>query len=140
MEEKIDITVALDESGVRLDVLLSHRLSLSRSFAAKIIESGDVMVDGKARRPAFKVKAGMRLYGACKRSDGEGPLLPCEIELTILYEDDWIVVIDKPAGLVVHPGQAMRIVHWCMPSLPGTLTSGMWASLPGRGLFIGWTS
>ena len=104
MEEKIDITVALDESGVRLDVLLSHRLSLSRSFAAKIIESGDVMVDGKARRPAFKVKAGMRLYGACKRSDGEGPLLPCEIALTILYEDDWIVVIDKPAGLVVHPG------------------------------------
>jgi 23S rRNA pseudouridine1911/1915/1917 synthase len=104
VEEKIDIIVDQKDSGTRLDVFLTHHLSLSRSAAARIIESGLVLVDGKMRRPAFKVKAGMRVYGAFERAASEATLLPWEISLKVIFEDEWIIVIDKPAGLVVHPG------------------------------------
>jgi 23S rRNA pseudouridine1911/1915/1917 synthase len=121
VEEKIDLSVSLRDRGVRLDVFLSRHLSLSRSYAARLIEDGNVVVDGEQKRPAFKVKPRMRVHGSLKRSEEGSSLQPCEIPLEILYEDEWIVVIKKPAGLVVHPGAGnadRTLVHALLARYP----------------------
>jgi 23S rRNA pseudouridine1911/1915/1917 synthase len=104
VEEKIDFIVTPQDSGNRLDVVVTRHSGMSRSFAVKLIEEGSVLVDGSMKRPSFKVKTGMHLSGAFDNRDAVSTLVPCELPLEVLYEDDWIVIINKPAGLVVHPG------------------------------------
>src|SRR6266446_4479459 len=96
--------VAASESGTRLDVWLSARLpDLSRTRIKALVESGQVLVDG---RP---VKAARRLRPA-ERVEARVPPLPPEeltpepMSLTIVFEDEHVLVVDKPAGMVTHPG------------------------------------
>ena len=89
-------------SGVRLDVLMSGG-TLSRSRAAALIEEGRVTVDGKTvLKPSFKAPPGA-VVSAVLPPVRETETLPEDIPLEILYEDDSLAVISKPAGLVVHP-------------------------------------
>ena len=104
MDEKIEIAATREDNGIRLDVFLTRHFPISRSFAARIIDEGRVMVEGSVKRPSFKLKDGMRVHGAYSLSDLNTPLTACEIPLDIIYEDPSIVVINKPAGLTVHPG------------------------------------
>jgi 23S rRNA pseudouridine1911/1915/1917 synthase len=104
VEEKVDIIVTVQEGGIRLDVSLAQHLGISRSFAAKLIGNGSILVDGGMRRPSFKVKPRMLVHGEFEREEKEVFLKPFETPLDVLYEDEWIIVINKPAGLVVHPG------------------------------------
>jgi len=118
---EIDTIVASPDHGSRFDVFLSRHLPLSRSLAARLIEKGDVLVDEVCRRPSFKVKEGMRVHGVYELSPGEVKLVACDIPLTILYEDEWIVVVDKPSGLVVHPGAGnadRTLVHALLARYP----------------------
>jgi 23S rRNA pseudouridine1911/1915/1917 synthase len=96
--------VAPSESGTRLDVWLYARLSdLSRTRIKALVESGDVLVDGR------RVKAARRLRPA-ERVEARVPPLPPEeltpepIPLTVVFEDEHVLVVDKPAGMVTHPG------------------------------------
>ena len=106
--------VAPEEDGQRLDRIAAARLPrLSRSEAARWIGAGLVRLDGIARRPSFRCRAGQRIEIAPVK-DAETPLVripgeddalaPEPIPLTVLYEDDWIAVLDKAPGVVVHPG------------------------------------
>jgi 23S rRNA pseudouridine1911/1915/1917 synthase len=104
VDEKIDFIAGYADYGIRLDVILAKNLSISRSFAARLIDEGHVMVDGAMRRPSFKPKNGMRVRGVYSRIDEDAPLKACEIPLEVIYEDQWIIIINKPAGLMVHPG------------------------------------
>lgn len=104
MDEKIDFIAGYADYGIRLDVILARHLSISRSFAARLIDEGLVMVEGSVRRPSFKPKNGMRVHGVYSTIDKSAPLKACEIPLDVIYEDQWIIVINKPAGLTVHPG------------------------------------
>ncbi|MGD0211448.1 MAG: RluA family pseudouridine synthase [Desulfomonilia bacterium] len=104
MDEKIEIAATREDDGFRLDVFLTRHFPISRSFAARLIDEGRVMVDGSVKRPSFKLKDGMRVHGAYSLSGLNTPLMACEIPLDIIYEDPSIVVINKPAGLTVHPG------------------------------------
>jgi len=118
---ELDTIVEPQDHGSRLDVFLSRHLTLSRSLAARLIEKGDILVDEVSRRPSFKVKEGMRVHGKFEHSTGEVKLVACDIALTILYEDEWIVVVDKPAGLVVHPGAGnadRTLVHALLARYP----------------------
>ncbi len=97
------LTVAPPEAGVRLDVFLSRHLpGCSRSHAAHLIDQGHVAVDGAARKAGYRLKP-------CECIDGNLPppapvdLIPEPIAFTIVYEDASLIVVDKPAGLVVHP-------------------------------------
>ncbi len=104
MEEISSITVEPSEDDTRLDLFVSRRLGITRSEAARQIESGNVLVDGKPRKPSFKLKQGMAVRAVIVHEE-TGPYPEgADIPLSILYEDAHIVVIDKPAGLVVHPG------------------------------------
>ena len=100
MAEETHLTFA--GSGIRLDVLMTGE-ALSRSRAASLIEEGHVLVDGKiVTKPSFKAPAGA-LVEAVLPPVRETETLPEDIPLDIVYEDDTLAVINKPAGLVVHP-------------------------------------
>ena len=101
----LEFTVAPDESGVRLDRALSRLLpDSSRTFLLKLIKDGLVFCDGKAVTvPRFPVHSGMQIHVNMPEQQKVEPPSPEEFDFPIIYEDDAILVINKPAGVVVHP-------------------------------------
>lgn len=101
--QSFSLNVTNEEAGMRLDLfLVNHLPEYSRSALNKLIRDGAVVLDGKS------VKAGYRIrYGECVQVDipDEAPseLVPEKIDFPVLYEDESILVITKPPGLVVHP-------------------------------------
>lgn len=110
------------ESGERLDRVLAQRFSdVSRSQITKWIKDGSITVDGEPRKPNY------RLFGG-ESVTVEGEFPPkqdwdtaTELELQIIFQDEDLLVIDKPAGLVVHPGAA---------TVAPTLANGLLALRP----------
>ncbi len=95
--------VRADEAGRRLDVLLAARLNgPSRSAIAGAIRSGAVVVGGGPSKPGYTVKPGDVISGTLPQPP-PADLEPEAIDLDILYEDAWLLVVNKPAGMVVHP-------------------------------------
>lgn len=95
--------IGQDEQGLRLDVFLSRRdPTLSRSQARRLIDDGDALVDGKAVRASHRLRPGEKV-SLRKPPPVPSEIVPEEIPLDILYEDGAILVVDKPAGMVVHP-------------------------------------
>ena len=97
------IYVLSQDSGKRLDVVLaSGILSCSRSFLANLIRNGNISVNGKISKPGCKVMAGDKID--VLMPDPKPVTLTSEQkDLDILYEDNQLLVVNKPAGLVVHP-------------------------------------
>jgi 23S rRNA pseudouridine1911/1915/1917 synthase len=97
-------TVGEGQNGIRLDRALSELFpSHSRNFLANLVAEGRVSVDGTpARKAAQRVETGQRIVIDVPEA-APSDLASQDIPLTVLYEDGDIVVIDKPAGLVVHP-------------------------------------
>ena len=94
--------VGESEAGVRLDLALATLAELSRSQARRWIDEGRVRVNDRIPSPSRRVVAG-DLVEAHPPELRESTLLPEATPLSILYEDEDLVVVDKPAGLVVHP-------------------------------------
>ena len=90
------------DSGERLDRALSALAGISRSQARRWIDEGRVRVDGLPGRASQPVAAGARLEAEAPEPEAS-PLAAEAIPLAILYEDADLIVLDKPAGLVVHP-------------------------------------
>ena len=90
--------------GLRLDNALVQLFpGYSRARLQKWIRNGDVSIDGKTLRPKDIVSGGEQIHLHAEMID-ENYINPEEIELEIVFEDDHILVINKPAGMVVHPG------------------------------------
>jgi 23S rRNA pseudouridine1911/1915/1917 synthase len=103
-------TVALEAegSGERLDVFVARRCpGLSRSFVQRLIREGGVTVGGRPGRAGQRLEQGDRVVVRMPAEAPE-PLRPEPIPLTILYEDADLLVVDKPAGLTVHPAAGVR--------------------------------
>jgi 23S rRNA pseudouridine1911/1915/1917 synthase len=99
----------------------------TRSQATRLIESGAVLLGGAAAKPSTKVKAGARIEIEVPPAADVG-LVAEEIPLRVVHRDDWIIVVDKPAGLVVHPA----------PGHPsGTLVNALLAIDPGLAVGLG---
>jgi 23S rRNA pseudouridine1911/1915/1917 synthase len=97
-------SVAASESGTRLDVWLGTRLSdLSRTRIKALVESGDVLVDGRRVKAAHRLKPAERVEARVPPLPPE-ELTPEPIPLRIVFEDEHLLVVDKPAGMVTHPG------------------------------------
>jgi 23S rRNA pseudouridine1911/1915/1917 synthase len=95
--------VGENEQGLRLDVFLSQKDgALSRSQAKRLIEDRDVLVEGKSARGSHRLKPG-ETVSLRKPPPVPSEIVPEEIPLDIRYEDEAILVVDKPAGMVVHP-------------------------------------
>lgn len=98
--------VSAAEAGTRLDANLAARLEdRSRTSIKRLIEDGDVLIDGRTAKPAHKLRAGERVeVDLAVLPTPLTELTPEDIPLEIIYEDDSLIVVNKPAGLVVHPG------------------------------------
>jgi 23S rRNA pseudouridine1911/1915/1917 synthase len=101
MEETV--TLEAESSGERLDVFVARRCpGLSRSLVQRLIREGRVTVGGRPGRAGQRLERGDRVLVRMRPEEPE-PLRPEPIPLTILYEDADLLVVDKPAGLTVHP-------------------------------------
>lgn len=113
------------DAGVRLDALLAARSELTRSAVQRLIEAGHATVNGKVTAKNAKLKAGDRIALVVP------PPEPCDIrpeniELDIVYEDDDLLVVNKPKGMVVHPAPGNytgtlvnALMYHCKDSLSG---------------------
>ena len=91
------------EAGARLDAFLAARVEgVSRTRLKQSIEDGDVLVAGRAAKPSYKLRAGDEIELEMPAPPASN-FTPEDIPLSVVYEDDSLIVIDKPAGLVVHP-------------------------------------
>jgi 23S rRNA pseudouridine1911/1915/1917 synthase len=95
------LTALAPESGERLDIVVSRAAGISRSHAARLVDAGAVKVNGKARARSWRVEQGDRI-GIELPAEPAGPQ-PEDIPVHVVHEDEWIVVVAKPAGMVVHP-------------------------------------
>mgnify|MGYP005632743993 CR=1 FL=1 len=126
-ETVMDVTVSGDQAGERLDRVLAAALDdLSRSRLKALIEEGQVSQDGKVvRSPSAKVGAGDAFEITIPAPVDAIPVGQ-DIPLDILYEDDDLIVLDKPAGMVVHPAPGNpdgtlvnALIYHCGDSLAG---------------------
>lgn len=118
-----------DEQGKRLDIFLTEKLSITRSKVKEIFEKGHVRIEGRIPKPSFRMRKGLVVEGEIPE---EKPLLlaPEEISLDILYEDEYILAVNKPKGMVVHPSCGHRegtLVNAILGYLQKT-GNGQWAA------------
>ena len=115
-------TARAEEAGARLDRWLSVRLpGLSRMRIQSLVEDGRVLVGGRRPKPAYRLKPGDEVSVDVPPPEPDG-LEPETISLTIVFEDAHVLVVDKPAGMVTHPGAGQRT---------GTLAAAALAHAPG---------
>ncbi len=101
MSHKLDLVV--ERSGIRLDKYLAEECTeLSRSYMQRLIRDGYVTVNSHVAKGSLKLNIGDRINALIPPPGPPAPL-PEEIPLAIVYEDKDLLVVDKPAGLVVHP-------------------------------------
>jgi len=126
-QEHIELVVEHTSTApVRLDSYLAARLpNLTRSRIQKLIEDGLVTTGGKPAKAGLRLKNGDRLTLTIP-ANVEPAVAAQEIPLAIVYEDDYLLVINKPAGLVTHPGAGVHagtlvnaLLHHCRGSLSG---------------------
>src|SRR3954471_13974110 len=117
-------TIPVELAGLRLDQALARLLpDESRTRLARLIDQGHVTVDGIAAAPKLKLKSGEAVEVELVPRPEELAHLPEAIGLSIVHEDGDVLVIDKPAGLVVHPGSG----NW-----EGTLLNALLHHVPGN--------
>ncbi len=123
------------EEGSRLDYFISQQLSaFSRSYIKKLITEGRVSIDGTPAKASEKVRQGMQIevdVPPAVTMDIE----PEQITLDVVYEDDWLIVINKPQGMVVHPAAGHHrgtlvnaLLHHCegrLSDLNGVIRPGI---------------
>ena len=121
----LEFVAGAEDDGARLDVFLAGRGSIpSRAQARKLIDEGRVLVNGRPPQKAgVRLAAGDRI-GVAVPEPEPSALAPQAIPLDVLYEDEHLLVINKPKGLVVHPAPGHRtgtlvnaLIHY-LPELP----------------------
>jgi len=105
--------------GTRVDAALAKMLGFSRTFAAEVADAGGVRVDGRVLSKSDRLRAGAWVEVEWEQRR-EPEIIPVEVpDLGIAYDDDDIVVVDKPAGVAAHPS-----VGWEGPTVLGALAAG----------------
>ena len=107
-QETLTFHVALEDAGVRLDAYLATQIEgWSRARLQRLIESEDVLVNGKPAKPSYKLRENDELEVELI-APAASSFAPEAIPLDIVYEDETLVVVNKPAGLVVHPAAGIH--------------------------------
>ncbi len=103
------------EGSGRLDKILSQTLEVSRNQVEKLIKDGLVSVNGKVvSKPSFKVAEGDEVAYVFKEAEKRKPI-EVDFDVEVLYEDEHLLVVNKPSGLVVHPAPSVKeatLVDW----------------------------
>jgi 23S rRNA pseudouridine1911/1915/1917 synthase len=134
-----EVTLPVDEAAVggRLDVFLARAFpDRSRSFLARAIEKGAVRIDGVTARAAVKLRSGNVVRFVVPEPPRAGPEAE-EIPLEFLHLDEWLAVVNKPAGMVVHPakgnwkGTLAGALKWHLERAGGGLSQAGGPTRPG---------
>ncbi len=105
MYDHFRLTVDPGQSLIRIDVFLANRLdNASRNRIQAAAEQGNILVNGAPVRSSYRIKPGDDIRIVMDYPRRELKIIPEEIPLNIVYEDEQLIVLNKPAGLVVHPG------------------------------------
>ena len=124
---RVSFTAEPQDVGKRLDLFLSEKMVITRSAAVKLIEGGDVDLEGKSGSIAKNYKLRMGdVVGAVLPEAEVSEAIPENIPLDIIYEDEDIIVVNKPKGMVVHPAAGNpngtlvnALLYHCGESLSG---------------------
>lgn len=116
------VSFVVEEGNKRIDKVIRDRIpELSRTEGQRLIEAEQVTVQGQPRKPAYRVEVGDRVTVILPPSEPDRPVQPEPIPLDIVYEDEHLLGVNKPAGMVVHPA----------PGHPdGTLVNALLAYYP----------
>jgi 23S rRNA pseudouridine1911/1915/1917 synthase len=117
------LTLRVDENGQRVDKFLAAKSLLSRSAIQRLAREGHVRVDGVAVDPSHKLRAGQEIIVDIPAAEPDAVLRAEDIAVDVLYEDEDVVVVNKPAGLVVHPAHGHKT---------GTLVNAMLGRIDSR--------
>lgn len=125
-ELSLGLVVEAERAGRRLDVYLAERRpELSRSLLARMIKSGRVTLNGQPVKPSVAVEAGQAIRLRLPEPPPLQPRPDAAVPFTVVYQDSQLLVVDKPAGVVVHPAAG---------NYEGTLAAGLLAYDPGLAL------
>ena len=105
--EKLILTAKPEDKGIRIDKFLSENSALSRSYAAKLCEDKFVRAGEKLIGKNYKLKGGEEISAELPEPE-ELSAEPENIPLDVVYEDDDVIVVNKPQGMVVHPADGNR--------------------------------
>ncbi|TXI97812.1 MAG: RluA family pseudouridine synthase [Neisseriales bacterium] len=115
--ETFDFTIPNNYIGIRTDIALAEIISdLSRSKLTNWLKEGHILINQNPAKPKDKIMGGEHVVVTPPFSEESQAFSPENIDLNVIYEDDQVIVINKPAGLVVHPGAG----NWS-----GTLLNGL---------------
>jgi 23S rRNA pseudouridine1911/1915/1917 synthase len=115
--ERFSITIDKGQEPLRIDKFLMQRLeNATRNKLQQAINTGMVLVNGKEVRPNYKVKPQDAVIIYSDMSPDETDVVPEKLDLNIAYEDEHLMLVNKPAGMVVHPGSG---------NYSGTLLNGI---------------
>jgi len=121
----LDCRAEAHAAGMRLDRWLAERLpDISRTRLQALVQEGRVSVDGARRKASYRLREGERVFVTVPPSP-RATLVPEPMELAVVFEDEHVLVVDKPAGMTVHPGAGRSsgtLVHALLshaPSLAG---------------------
>lgn len=115
--ERFSMTIDKGQEPLRIDKFLMHRIEgATRNKLQQAINLGMVLVNGKEIRPNYKIKPLDTIVVYSDMSPEETDVVPEKMELNIVYEDTDLMIINKPAGMVVHPGSG---------NYSGTLLNGV---------------
>lgn len=125
-ENKEILTVSEEGNGVRIDRYLSDCYpQWSRSYLQKLLKEENILVEGQKSKANYKLHAGEEISIVIPSLE-DVEILPEDIPLDILYEDQWLLIVNKPKGMVVHPAAGHTsgtlvnaIMHHCQGSLSG---------------------
>ena len=121
MDKRFEFIVA--SPGERLDKYIAAQCQISRSYAQKLIDDGQVAVNGHAAKASQKLNTGDNIVVSIPPPSPIS-LAPEDIPLKVVYEDKDLIVVDKPAGLLVHPAAGQHT---------GTLVNAILARCPDLG-------
>jgi len=122
----LGFTIDTDQAGIRLDAYLASQIeSWSRARLQRLIENEDVLVNGKPAKPSYKLRQHDKVEVELI-TPATDVFTPENIPVEIVYEDETLVVVNKPAGLVVHPaagtpsGTLANALAYHFQQLPGS--------------------
>jgi 23S rRNA pseudouridine1911/1915/1917 synthase len=119
------------EAGLRLDAFLAEKIDgWSRARLQRLIDGGDVLVNGREAKSSYRLRESDEIDVELSEPPAER-FEPENIPLDIVYEDEYLAVVNKPAGMVVHPGAGVtsgtlaNAVAWHFWSEPGAVATGL---------------
>ena len=119
------LTATTEHAGERLDSFLAQALETSRSAAARLIEEGCVSIGGRAPAKNYRIAGGEELTAEIPEPE-DAAVTAQDIPLDVVYEDEDVIVVNKPVGMVVHPAPGHSdgtlvnaLLHHCGDSLSG---------------------